>query len=77
MFLQDIEEEPELRQQIDLFRNDDIIKQLESKLAGMDLNEEEAKEKAKAATKNAKEEAKSKKNERKVVKPVRKTKEGK
>lgn len=39
MFLQDIEEEPEIRQQIDLFRNDDIIKQLESKLAGMNLEE--------------------------------------
>lgn len=38
MFLQDIEEDPEYRSQFDLYRNDDIIKQLENKLAGMDLN---------------------------------------
>ena len=72
MFLQDIEEDPELRPQIDLYRNDDIIKQLESKLAGMDLNkpvEEEVKEIAKPST--------DPKNERKTVKVVRKTKEGK
>lgn len=71
MFLQDIEEEPELRQQIDLFRNDDVIKQLESKLAGMNLEEE--------VEKPSKDEKKGKpaKEERKVTKVARKTQEGK
>ena len=39
MFLQDIEEEPEVRQQLDLYRNEDVIKQLESRMAGMNLEE--------------------------------------
>ena len=43
--MQDIEEEPELRQQIDLYRDDDIIKQLEGQLAGMELNEKSKQQK--------------------------------
>lgn len=39
MFLQDIEEDPEMRQQIDLYRNDDVINELEKKLAGMNIEE--------------------------------------
>lgn len=70
MFIQDIEEDPELRGQIDLYRNDDIIKQLESKLAGMDLDKEPAQEKPKVSARGGKE-------ERKTVKVARKTEEGK
>jgi len=44
MFLQDIEEEPDVRQQVDLYRNEDVIKQLESKLAGMNLDEAKSKD---------------------------------
>jgi nonsense-mediated mRNA decay protein 3 len=40
MFLQDIEEDPEMRGQIDLFKNEDVINELEKKLAGMNLNKE-------------------------------------
>lgn len=71
MFIQDIEDEPELRHQIDLFRNDDVIKQLESKLAGMNLEEEKQKAEGKV-----KEEKKTTKDKRKVATAVRKTKEG-
>lgn len=38
MFIQDIEEDPELRQQFNLFRNEDVIGELEKKLAGMNLD---------------------------------------
>jgi hypothetical protein len=37
--LQDIEEDPELRQQIDLYKNEDVINELEKKLAGMSIDE--------------------------------------
>lgn len=39
MFMRDIEEEPELRQQIDLYRNEDIIGELERKIAQLDLED--------------------------------------
>jgi nonsense-mediated mRNA decay protein 3 len=39
IFMQDIEEDPELRQQIDIYKNDDIIAELEKKIAGLDLEE--------------------------------------
>ena len=42
MLLRDIEEDPELRQQINLYRNEDIISQLEKKIAGLDLDKVEA-----------------------------------
>lgn len=42
IFLRDIEEEPEMRQQIDLYRNDDVIAQLEKKIASLDLEDKEA-----------------------------------
>jgi hypothetical protein len=41
MFLRDIEEDPELRQQVDLYRNDDIISELERKIAGLDLDKKD------------------------------------
>jgi hypothetical protein len=70
MFLQDIEEDPELRGQIDLYRNEDIIKQLESKLAGMDLDKEVVEEKPKSTVAGGK-------DDRRTVTAVRKTQEGK
>lgn len=39
MFLRDIEEEPELRQQIDLYRNEDVIEELEKRIAKLDLDD--------------------------------------
>jgi|LauGreDrversion4_2_1035121.scaffolds.fasta_scaffold89542_4 hypothetical protein len=39
MFIQDIEEDPELRGQIDLYKNEDVIKELEKKMASMDIEE--------------------------------------
>lgn len=39
MFIQDIEEDPEMRGQIDLYRNNDVINELEKKLAGMAIVE--------------------------------------
>ena len=41
MFLQDIEEDPELRGQIDLYKNEDVINELEKKLAGMNLEQDD------------------------------------
>jgi len=69
MLIQDIEDDPEIRGQIDLYQNKDVIKQLEMQIAGMNLDEEMAKP-TKAAAKTGKE-------ERKTVKVARKTKEGK
>lgn len=40
IFMQDVEEEPELRNQINLYRDDDVIAQLERKIAGLDLDKE-------------------------------------
>jgi hypothetical protein len=73
MFLQDIEEDPEIRQQIDLYRNEDVINELEKKLAGMNL--EEAK---KSQIQSAIDAGKGKvgKDERKIVQGARKTDEG-
>jgi hypothetical protein len=73
MFLQDIEEDPELRQQIDLYRNDDVINELEKKLAGMNL-EEQKKSQIQSAIDSGK--GKVGKDERKIVKGARKTEEG-
>ncbi len=69
MLIQDIEDDPEIRDQINLYENKDVIKQLEAQIAGMNLEEIEPKQ-PKKANKNAKE-------DRKTVKVVRKTKEGK
>lgn len=75
MFIQDIEEDPELRGQIDLYKNEDVIGQLEKKLAGMNLTAEEAKVSAvQAGLDRGK--AKVGGEERTVTKAVRKTKEG-
>jgi nonsense-mediated mRNA decay protein 3 len=38
-FLQDLDEDPEMRQQIDLYKDHDVIAQLEKQIAGLDLNE--------------------------------------
>lgn len=73
MFLQDIEEDPEMRQQIDLYRNDDVINELEKKLAGMNL-EESKKSQVQAAIDTGK--GKVGKDERKIVKGARKTDQG-
>jgi nonsense-mediated mRNA decay protein 3 len=39
MFLRDIEDDPEMRQQIALFRNEDVIGELEKKIAALDLDD--------------------------------------
>jgi nonsense-mediated mRNA decay protein 3 len=39
LFLQDIEEDPDVRQNIDLFKNDEIVKEIEKKFAEIDLEE--------------------------------------
>lgn len=38
--MQDIEEDPELRGQIDLYKNEEVINELEKKLAGMNIDKE-------------------------------------
>ena len=38
-FLQDIEEDPEMRQNINLYKDQDVIDELEKQLAGMSLSE--------------------------------------
>ena len=43
-FLQDIEEDPEIRQNVNLYRDEDVIEQLESQMAKMNLKETEDKE---------------------------------
>lgn len=43
LFLQDIEEEPELRQQINIYKDEDIIKELESKIGGLTLDDKDQK----------------------------------
>lgn len=40
LFMQDIEEDPELRGQIDLYKNEEVINELEKKLAGMNIDKE-------------------------------------
>jgi hypothetical protein len=71
MFIQDIEEDPELRQQIDLYRNDEVINELEKKLAGMTIEEKSAVAKTLDSGKKT-----VGTEERKVVKGTRKTHEG-
>ena len=72
MFIQDIEEDPEMRGQIDLFKNEEVINELEKKLANMGINED------KSQVQSALDKGKVKvgADERKVVKAVRKTDEG-
>jgi hypothetical protein len=62
-----------MRQQIDLYRNDDVINELEKKLAGMNI-EESKKSQVQSALDSGK--GKVGKDERKVVKASRKTEEG-
>ena len=73
MFLQDIEEDPELRGQIDLYRNEDVINELEKKLAGINL-EESKKSQIQTAIDSGK--SKVSGEQRKIVKGNRKTDEG-
>jgi hypothetical protein len=73
MFLQDIEEDPELRGQIDLYRNEDVINELEKKLAGINL-EESKKSQIQTAIDSGK--SKVSGEQRKIVKGNIKTDEG-
>ena len=61
LFLQDIEEEPELRQQFNLYKDEDIIKELESKIGGLTLEDKDQKpiKIAKRKTEKGKESAKA------------------
>lgn len=43
LFLQDIEEEPELRQHMNLYKDEDVIKQLEAQIGGMTLEDKDQK----------------------------------
>lgn len=75
-FLQDIEEDPEMRQNINLYRDDDVIGELEKQLQAMSLNTE-------AASKSPIDQALDKGSanvggqERKVIKAKRTTDKGK
>lgn len=40
LFLQDLEEDPEFRQQVNLYRDNDIMKDLEAKIGAMTLDDE-------------------------------------
>jgi hypothetical protein len=73
-FLQDIEEDPELRAQIDLYKNEDVINELEKKLAGMNIEEEAKKSNVQAAIDSGKKQVGG--DERKIVKGARKTEGG-
>ena len=61
-FLQDLEEDAELRQQVNLYRDDDVIKELEMKIQGMTLDDKVKEDE---------------KDQRQIKKAVRKTAEGK
>lgn len=43
-FLKDLDEDPEMRGQISLFKDDDVLNSLEAKLASMNLNEKSPEE---------------------------------
>ena len=45
-FLQDIEEDPEMRANINLYKDEDVINELEAQLAGMSINESAANNKS-------------------------------
>lgn len=75
MFLRDIEDEPELRQQIALYRNEDVIGELEKKIAQLDL--EDTVKKSPLQEELDKGNTKVGKEDRKVTKGVRKTTQGK
>ena len=76
MFMQDIEEDPELRGQIDLYKNEEVINELEKKLAGMNI-EQQASEKSKTQAELDAGIAKVGSEERRLAKGSRKTQEGK
>ena len=42
LFLQDLEEDPELRSKVNLYRDDDIMADLEKRMAGMNINSEKS-----------------------------------
>ena len=78
MFLQDIEDEPEFRAHMNIYRNDDVIAQLEKKIQNLDLEEKKVEIRKSPLQQDldagiAKVEGK----ERKVVKGSRKTNDGK
>lgn len=74
LFLQDIEEDPELRGQIDLYKNEDVINELEKKLAGMTIDDAGKKSKIQAELDSGK--SKVGNEERRLAKGARKTEEG-
>ena len=69
--MQDIEEDPELRGQIDLYKNEDVIRELEKKMAGIDLDKQST-----VATTLEKGKGKVAGEERRVAKGARKTEQG-
>jgi hypothetical protein len=77
MFMQDIEEDPELRGQIDLYKNEEVINELEKKLAGMNLEQQLASDKSKTQQELDAGLTKVGSEERRLAKGNRKTQEGK
>ena len=63
MFNQDIEEEPEFRQQIDLFRNDEVLNEIEKKLKDMKIEESKVSVNPKSKKKMTEEEIQKKQQE--------------
>ena len=63
MFNQDIEEDPEFRQQIDLFRNDEVLNEIENKLKDMKIEESKVSVNPKSKKKMTEEEIQKKQQE--------------
>ena len=63
MFNQDIEEDPEFRQQIDLFRNDEVLNEIEKKLKDMKIEESKVSVNPKSKKKMTEEEIQKKQQE--------------
>jgi len=80
MFLNDIEEDADIRQNVNLYKDDDVIGELEKQLAGLALDDkkpEASVEKSSVAQALDKGQATVNGKERKVVKVARKTAAGK
>lgn len=43
LFLRDLEDDPEMRQNVNLYKDEDVIARLERQVAGMSLNDEQSK----------------------------------
>eukprot|EP01017_Pseudomicrothorax_dubius_P033400 TRINITY_DN4472_c0_g2_i1.p1 TRINITY_DN4472_c0_g2~~TRINITY_DN4472_c0_g2_i1.p1 ORF type:complete len:590 (+),score=125.96 TRINITY_DN4472_c0_g2_i1:34-1803(+) len=46
-FLEDVEKDPELRQQLNLYRDEDVLRELEQEMEGLDVNREKTEEEKK------------------------------